>query len=267
MAFIEKLYNAFKPGILRGTKLLNPSETGRIDSSLIVIRQEDVNFYIYFKNDTHIAFDSGIGLKTDVYKEFEKVNFDSEKVSVVFFTHADIDHAGGMNVKGAPIFKNAHIYAHKNEEGMLRGTARRTKVGPIAFKNPVNILENYSLLNDGQIVKVGDIKIEVIYTPGHTKGHTSYIVDDEILVLGDAMLIKDDGGYTFPKMFNVNSKEAMESAFKLKEACKDRNLKIILSGHSGFRTNISNLFENINTFAKGTKKEPFDESAPYDLFK
>ena len=112
---------------------------------------------------------------------------------------------------------------------------------------------------------MGDIKIEVIYTPGHTKGHTSYIVDDKILVLGDAMLIKDDGGYTFPKMFNVNSKEAMESAFKLKEACKDRDLKIVLSGHSGFRTNIFNLFENINTFAKGTKG-PFDESAPYDLF-
>ncbi len=38
---------------------------------------------------------------------------------------------------------------------------------------------SYTPIKDGDKVKVGTVTIEAIYSPGHTIGSTSFIVDDQ----------------------------------------------------------------------------------------
>ncbi|WP_415383423.1 MBL fold metallo-hydrolase [Halosimplex sp. TS25] len=43
---------------------------------------------------------------------------------------------------------------------------------------------------DGDVFEVGDATIEAVYTPGHTTGMTSYLVDDSLLATGDGLFIE-----------------------------------------------------------------------------
>jgi glyoxylase-like metal-dependent hydrolase (beta-lactamase superfamily II)/rhodanese-related sulfurtransferase len=43
---------------------------------------------------------------------------------------------------------------------------------------------------DGDTFVVGDATIEAVYTPGHTTGMTSYLVDDSLLATGDGLFIE-----------------------------------------------------------------------------
>lgn len=52
------------------------------------------------------------------------------------------------------------------------------------------------LLNDGQILSVGDLKIKALLTPGHTNGCTSYFVEDRVFT-GDTLLIRGTGRTDF----------------------------------------------------------------------
>ncbi|NUB93561.1 MBL fold metallo-hydrolase [Haloterrigena sp. SYSU A121-1] len=43
---------------------------------------------------------------------------------------------------------------------------------------------------DGDEFAVGDATIETVYTPGHTSGMTSYLIDDELLATGDGLFVE-----------------------------------------------------------------------------
>ncbi|MFB6071711.1 MAG: MBL fold metallo-hydrolase [Halobacterium sp.] len=43
---------------------------------------------------------------------------------------------------------------------------------------------------DGDTFDVGDATIEAVYTPGHTTGMTSYLVDDSLLATGDGLFVE-----------------------------------------------------------------------------
>ncbi len=48
------------------------------------------------------------------------------------------------------------------------------------------------LLKDGEVVECGDLKIETLYTPGHTPACVSYVIGDAVFV-GDTMFMPDFG--------------------------------------------------------------------------
>ena len=45
--------------------------------------------------------------------------------------------------------------------------------------------------NDDDVLKVGDARIDVLFTPGHTYDHNSYLVDNHSLLVGDCLFIGD----------------------------------------------------------------------------
>jgi sulfur dioxygenase len=52
------------------------------------------------------------------------------------------------------------------------------------------------LVTDGVQLQIGDIEINVLHTPGHTSGCTSYLVDDRVFT-GDCLLINGCGRTDF----------------------------------------------------------------------
>ncbi len=54
---------------------------------------------------------------------------------------------------------------------------------------------DYTKLEEGEVITVGNtiINIQPVYSPGHTIGSTSLIVDDRYLLTGDILFIKSIG--------------------------------------------------------------------------
>ncbi len=47
---------------------------------------------------------------------FGSIDINPENIKHVFLTHADVDHAGGVDAEGNNIFPNASVYLGKEEE-------------------------------------------------------------------------------------------------------------------------------------------------------
>src|SRR6056297_2048507 len=59
-----------------------------------------------------------------------------------------------------------------------------------AVDRGVTYADEVTLADDGDEFAVGDATIETVYTPGHTSGMTSYLVDDSLLATGDGLFIE-----------------------------------------------------------------------------
>ena len=63
----------------------------------------------------------------------------------------------------------------------------------------------------------------------------------------------------------MDTKENIESLNKLRKNFENNEAILVCTSHNGIH-NIKDSFTHINEVAIGTKKEPFDETAPYDIF-
>jgi len=60
-------------------------------------------------------------------------------------------------------------------------------------KDAEEVTFEYSTLEDGQVFNIGSVKIKALYSPGHTIGSTSFIVDDQYLLTGDILFVESIG--------------------------------------------------------------------------
>lgn len=131
------------------------------------------NMYLIVGRDSAMLIDTGLGVVN--IKDF--VARITPLPLIVVNTHAHLDHTGGS-------FQFSMVYAHPDDFDMIRffgrkefrkyTVASRVKVDlPDSLKFPVpDSLFNVFLsqVHDGQTFDLGERKIEVIHTPGHTAG-------------------------------------------------------------------------------------------------
>ena len=108
---------------------------------------------------------------TDIFLDFAQEK--GAKIKHVFDTHLHADHiSGGRQIAEA--------------------------TGATYYLPPADAEEvvfDYAELVNGLEVAIGDAKIEIeaLYSPGHTIGSTSFIVDDQYLMTGDILFIDSIG--------------------------------------------------------------------------
>jgi len=175
------------------------SPTGVISENIVSIKNRMVNAFIYSKGADRIVIDAGSSAKK-VKKEFLKLDLIPEEITDVFFTHTDPDHIGGLS-----IFKKAKIYF---------GKGSRLKVP-----------DKFTILDDKDLITVGSIKIQAISTPGHRRGHTSYLIDDEYLFTGDLIRLKAGEVNPFFKFISSNFEQLLESIKKVAKCGSAEDLK------------------------------------------
>ena len=84
-------------------------------------------------------------------------------------------------------------------------------------------------LHDGDVIEVGKTKLQVVHTPGHTKGSIClYEPVTRSLFTGDTIFSEGIGRTDFP---GGNADEMRESIERLIEFHKDRNISKIYPGH------------------------------------
>ncbi|WP_411954377.1 MBL fold metallo-hydrolase [Alkalibacillus sp. S2W] len=98
--------------------------------------------------------------------------------------------------KGATI---KHVFdTHLHADHISGGRTIADKTGATYYLPPKDAEEiqlDYAPIQDQEEIKVGSSKIDVqaIYSPGHTIGSTSFIVDDQYLMTGDILFIQSIG--------------------------------------------------------------------------
>jgi glyoxylase-like metal-dependent hydrolase (beta-lactamase superfamily II) len=80
-------------------------------------------------------------------------------------------------------------------------------------------------LLDGEILKIGDIDVKVLHTPGHTPGGICLLVTDRYLLTGDTLFINECGRCDLPG----SSIEAMFHSLKMLGSLPDDI--IVYPGH------------------------------------
>lgn len=111
---------------------------------------------------------------------------------IIILTHAHGDHIGA--VKELTDKYNLKIYIHKDDAEVLKdGNANLSKM--ITGKS-TSIIPDFEL-NDGDEITLGDLKFEIIHTPGHTKGGICIKVGN-IMMTGDTLFNKSIGRTDFP---------------------------------------------------------------------
>ncbi|MGM9926734.1 MAG: MBL fold metallo-hydrolase [Bacillus sp. (in: firmicutes)] len=108
---------------------------------------------------------------TDVFTHFAQEK--NVQIKYVFDTHLHADHISG----------GRHIAAE---------TGATYYLPP---KDAEEVVFDYTPLEDGLTVKIGASQIDVgaIYSPGHTIGSTSFVVDSKYLLTGDILFIDSIG--------------------------------------------------------------------------
>lgn len=200
-------------------KKMTPAETGRLTDDVFAVKDRYVNMYLVRDGKDYIAIDAGIK-PGSIRGELRKLDIDPDRVKAVFLTHSDADHAGGLS-----LFKKAVVYMHEDEEQMINGeTGRMLWIG--------NKIEArvYTMLDD-KTVRIGDLRIKPVPTPGHTAGLTCYRINDIYLFTGDAVSLNNGVIGLFPRYINKNARKARKSVNNIVGL---DGVQYIFTGHHGY---------------------------------
>ena len=207
--------------------MFKPIATQKINDNFYAVRTLFVNAYIYDTDSGLIVFDTGINPPL-LMSGFNKLNLDYTKVTHVFLTHSDPDHAGGRK-----LFKNAKIFISAAEEPLITWKKARRF---IIYNRKI---KNCNFLADNEEVVINDTTVKTIFTPGHTIGSAIYIINDKILIGGDTISLnfKNEIGH-FGIIQNMNHKMNIDTVNKLIDSETFQNKSIIVTGHHGIMNNL-----------------------------
>lgn len=113
------------------------------------------------------------------------------QVRYIINTHGHVDHVGAnAEVKEAT---KAPLLIHREDGDMCR----KPHASLAIFAGKLKLADPDRLLEDGDILEVGTLKLEIIHTPGHTRGGISIKIGDS-LFCGDTLFAGSIGRTDLP---------------------------------------------------------------------
>ena len=111
------------------------------------------------------------------------INKNKLKVKYILNTHSHLDHVSGN--KNLKELTSAPIMIHEMDAD---GLQRLSTFGSLFGITVENSPSPDQYLNDGDIIKFGDIDLKVIHTPGHSSGGVSFYAEkDKKIFVGDTL--------------------------------------------------------------------------------
>ncbi len=117
--------------------------------------------------------------------------YDGEEAAVIDPLRAFTDrYLADAEELGVELRYAIDTHIHADHISGLRELAAEGVEGVIpepAVERGVTYADEMTLAADGDTFEVGEATIETVYTPGHTSGMTSYLVDESLLTTGDGL--------------------------------------------------------------------------------
>ncbi|MEO0119442.1 MAG: MBL fold metallo-hydrolase [candidate division WOR-3 bacterium] len=177
------------------------------------------NTYIIKSKDEIIVIDPAFESER-IIKEIKNLK---GNVKYIVNTHGHIDHISSNN----DLLKefNCQLLIHELDSKLLTSPEKN-----------LSLLFGYSyvsrnadfLLKDGDTIKIGDLELKIIHTPGHTEGSIS-LYSNGFIFTGDTLFYDSIGRTDFP---GGNEKKLFASLKKLSRIIKDD--QIVYPGHGEF---------------------------------
>lgn len=201
----------------------------------IVNPEMDENCYIvYDKEKNAVVIDPG----SPANIIYDKIKSLGVNVLYILLTHCHYDHIEGL--EELRILTNARVCATFECNLAIQN---QTKNLSSFFSYPINAKPADVIINDKDIIDAGNMQINVITTPGHTKGGACFLIEDN-LFSGDTLFLRSVGRCDFPG----GDMDTLINSIKNKLYTLDDEV-IVYPGHG----NITKIYyeKRYNTFIKG----------------
>ena len=162
--------------------------------------------FVYFVGDRGTREVFVVDPAWDVSAILEEAKKNDLKVKGAFVTHAHFDHVNGLEELLDQT--NGIAYVQKHEAPYLKGAK-----------------SNLKIVDGGDKIKIGQIEITFIHTPGHTPGSQCFLAENG-LISGDTLFIGACGRCDLP---GGNAEQMYES---LNQLAKLDEHTILYPGHN-----------------------------------
>lgn len=176
------------------------------------------NCYLLGCDDTNkaVIIDAG----GDSQKILDRIKENEFDIEYIILTHGHGDHIGAvLDIKEKT---NGKILIHKKDEYLIKSAEKNLST---MMSGPDIEFDADSLLEDGDEIKIGNLRLKIIHTPGHTPGGISIKVED-LLFTGDTLFANSIGRTDF----EGGSFDQIISSIKNKLLVFDDSVKV-LPGH------------------------------------
>ena len=144
----------------------------------------------------------------NIKKEVERIGGKLEKVVI---THSHADHIAGLAelVNGT----NVKVYINKlDEQGLYDAELNEEEV--VKTKVATVNKENIIIVKDKERIRIGNIPLEIMHTPGHTKGSIILFNKEENILFSGDTIFENTYGRTDLVASNPESmKETLDKIF------------------------------------------------------
>jgi len=148
-----------------------PFPPHRIAGNIYYAGTEDLACFLITTSEGHILINTGLADSVPLLRDsFQKLGFRLEDVKILLNMQAHFDHVAAM----AEVRKisGAKVFATEADAPALEDGGKSDPVfGERARFAPVPVDRR---LKDGDTIRLGDVTLKVISTPGHSRGSVSY---------------------------------------------------------------------------------------------
>lgn len=163
-----------------------------------------------------------------ILAELQRRHLGPEAVKVIFLTHGHVDHVGACH-----LFPKAEVMALAADVPIAEARARSNGPLPRLLPPPDRHVRVTHALQDGEMVRVGNLSVRVFSIPGHTAGSAAYLVNG-VLFLGDSADATKDGRVALAKwIFSDDLEQNRASLAALVGRLKPDEVKHLVFAHTG----------------------------------
>lgn len=219
---------------------------------------KSLNSYIIKSADKNLIIDTGMNRPECIeviISSLEKLNINLDKTDL-FITHMHSDHSGNISNLAT---KNSKVYAHKKDADIISGGNTWDKLLESAILNgfPANEdaigqhpgfkyrdlgWQDFTYVNDGDLITIGDYNLTCIHTPGHSEGHMClYEKDKKILFSGDHILHKITPNISIW----IDEYDALADYLKNLDKVGKLEVNLVLPAHRMTFTNLKGRIEEL----------------------